>query len=53
MKPEIGESLHIYAFRLLKPAKENISFKLAFRGINIFAIVIVLLLSIEKLFIQH
>jgi protoheme IX farnesyltransferase len=41
------------AFRLLKPAKENISFKLAFRGINIFAIVIVLLLSIEKLFIQH
>jgi protoheme IX farnesyltransferase len=39
------------AFRLLKPAKENISLKFAFRKINIFAILIVLLLSIEKLFI--
>ena len=39
------------AFRLLRPVKENIWFKLAFREINIFAILVVLLLSIEKLFI--
>lgn len=39
------------ALRLLKPTKENIWFKLAFREINIFAILVVLLLSIEKLFI--
>jgi heme o synthase len=39
------------ALRLLKSSKENIWFKLAFREINIFAIVVVLLLSIEKLFI--
>jgi protoheme IX farnesyltransferase len=39
------------SLRLLKPVKENIWFKLAFREINIFAILVVLLLSIEKLFI--
>jgi protoheme IX farnesyltransferase len=39
------------ALRLLKSSKENIWFKMAFREINIFAIVVVLLLSIEKLFI--
>jgi protoheme IX farnesyltransferase len=39
------------ALILLKPAKEKIWFKLAFREINIFVIVVVLLLSIEKLFI--
>jgi protoheme IX farnesyltransferase len=39
------------ALRILKSDKENIWFKLAFREINIFVIVVVLLLSIEKLFI--
>ncbi|MDR3625830.1 MAG: protoheme IX farnesyltransferase [Ignavibacteriaceae bacterium] len=39
------------ALRLLKPANENMWFRLAFREINIFAILVVLLLSIEKLFI--
>ena len=39
------------ALRILRTDKENIWFKLAFREINIFVIVVVLLLSIEKLFI--
>jgi protoheme IX farnesyltransferase len=39
------------ALKLLKPEKENIWFKFAFKEINIFAVIIVVLLSIEKLFI--
>ena len=39
------------ALRLLKPSENNIWFKFAFREINIFAVLVVLLLSIEKLFI--
>jgi protoheme IX farnesyltransferase len=39
------------ALKLLKPVNDNIRFRLAFKNINIFAILVVLLLSIEKLFI--
>jgi protoheme IX farnesyltransferase len=39
------------AAKLLKPNNDKIVFRFAFRQINIFAIIIVLLLSIDKLFI--
>jgi heme o synthase len=46
-----GVWLILNSLRLLKPAKENTWFRLAFREINLFAVLVVLLLSIEKLFI--
>ena len=39
------------AAKLLKPDHDKIVFRFAFRQINIFAVIIVLLLSIDKLFI--
>ncbi|MCL5028803.1 MAG: protoheme IX farnesyltransferase [Bacteroidetes bacterium] len=39
------------SLKLLKSEKENVWFRFAFREINIFAIIVVLLLTIDKLFI--
>jgi len=46
-----GVWLTFNAAKLLKPDTDKIVFRFAFRQINIFAIIIVLLLSIDKLFI--
>ena len=46
-----GVWLTINAAKLLKPDNDKIVFRFAFRQINVFAIIIVLLLSIDKLFI--
>lgn len=46
-----GIWLTFNAAKLLKPDNDKIIFRFAFRQINIFAIIIVLLLSIDKLFI--
>jgi protoheme IX farnesyltransferase len=46
-----GVWLTFNAAKLLKPDNDKIVFRFAFRQINIFAIIIVLLLSIDKLFI--
>lgn len=37
------------SFRLLKPIKEKVYFRFAFREINIFAVVLMILLSLDKL----
>lgn len=44
-----GIWLSYNSFRLLKPVKEKIYFRFAFKEINIFAIVIIVLLSLDKL----
>ncbi len=48
----VGLWLSISSLKLLKPKKKNIYFNFAFREINIFAILVVLLISIDKLVIS-
>jgi len=48
-----GIWLTVRAIKLLKPGSNKISFRFAFREINIFAIIIVLLLSIDKMIIIY
>jgi protoheme IX farnesyltransferase len=44
-----GIWLTIRAVKLLKPGSDKISFRFAFREINVFALIIVILLSIDKM----
>lgn len=44
-----GIWLTISAVKLLKPGSDKISFRFAFREINVFALIIVILLSIDKM----
>jgi heme o synthase len=48
-----GIWLTVRAIKLLKPEPDKLSFRYAFREINIFAIIIVLLLSIDKMIIIY
>lgn len=48
-----GAWLGYNAFKLLKNTANNLSFRFAFREINIFALAVVILLSIDKLFILN
>src|ERR1035437_1429681 len=48
-----GIWLTVKAIKLLKPDTDKLSFRFAFREINIFAIIIVLLLSIDKMIIIY
>jgi protoheme IX farnesyltransferase len=48
-----GIWLTVKAIKLLKPGTDKLSFRFAFRQINIFAIIIVLLLSIDKMIIIY
>jgi heme o synthase len=45
----VGIWLTIRAVKLLKPGSDKISFRFAFREINVFALIIVILLSIDKM----